>query len=157
MEVLKQAKVRTEEDKKQLSAAVEEIITHVREKGDEALKEYCEKFDGSRRHHFHISREEIEEAYTQLKKQEIQDIQRAVLNIRAFAQAQKDSMKPLADFSPMPGIYLGHRIIPVDSCCCYVPGGNYPLYSTALMLITPAKVAGVKRVTACSPVMKGTD
>ena len=66
-------------------------------------------------------------------------------------------MKPLADFSPMPGIYLGHRIIPVDSCCCYVPGGNYPLYSTALMLITPAKVAGVKRVTACSPVMKGTD
>ena len=57
MEVLKQAKVRTEEDKKQLSAAVEEIITHVREKGDEALKEYCEKFDGSRRHHFHISRE----------------------------------------------------------------------------------------------------
>lgn len=157
MEVLKQAKVRTEEDKKQLSAAVEEIITHVREKGDEALKEYCEKFDGSRRHHFHISHEEIEEAYTQLKKQEIQDIQRAVLNIRAFAQAQKDSMKPLADFSPMPGIYLGHRIIPVDSCCCYVPGGNYPLYSTALMLITPAKVAGVKRVTACSPVMKGTD
>ena len=157
MEVLKQAKVRTEEDKKQLSASVEEIITHVREKGDEALKEYCEKFDGSRRHHFHISREEIEEAYTQLKKQEIQDIQRAVLNIRAFAQAQKDSMKPLADFSPMPGIYLGHRIIPVDSCCCYVPGGNYPLYSTALMLITPAKVAGVKRVTACSPVMKGTD
>ena len=157
MEVLKQAKVRTEEDKKQLSAAVEEIITHVREKGDEALKEYCKKFDGSERHHFHISREEIEEAYDQLAEQDLQDIQRAVLNIRAFAQAQKDSLKPLADFSPMPGIYLGHRIIPVDSCCCYVPGGNYPLYSTALMLITPAKVAGVKRVTACSPVMKGTD
>lgn len=157
MEVLKQAKVRTEEDKKQLLTAVEEIIFQVRQKGDQALKEYSEKFDGSRRHHFHVSREEIEEAYTKLEKQEIQDIQRAVLNIRAFAQAQKDCLKPLTEFSPMPGIYLGHKVLPVDSCCCYVPGGNYPLYSTALMLITPAKVAGVQRIAACSPVMKGTD
>ena len=45
----------------------------------------------------------------------------------------------------------------MDSCCCYVPGGGYPLYSTALMLGIPAKVAGVRRVTACSPVIKGTD
>ena len=52
---------------------------------------------------------------------------------------------------------LGHRVIPVDSCCCYVPGGGYPLYSTALMLGIPAKTAGVRRVTACSPVIKGTD
>ena len=48
-------------------------------------------------------------------------------------------------------------MIPVQSCCCYVPGGSYPLYSTALMLAIPAKVAGVRRVVACSPVMKGTD
>ena len=65
-------------------------------------------------------------------------------------------MKPLDNFSPEPGVFLGHRIIPVESCCCYVPGGNYPLYSTALMLATPAKAAGVKRITACSPVVRGT-
>ena len=51
---------------------------------------------------------------------------------------------------------MGHRVIPVDSCCCYVPGGGYPLYSTALMLGIPAKTAGVRRVAACSPVMKGS-
>ena len=56
----------------------------------------------------------------------------------------------------MDGIILGHKIIPVESCCCYVPGGNYPLYSTALMLGIPAKVAGVKRTVACSPVEKTT-
>jgi histidinol dehydrogenase len=63
----------------------------------------------------------------------------------------------MKDFPPSEGIMLGHKVIPVDSCCCYVPGGGYPLYSTALMLGIPAKVAGVKRVTACSPVIKGTD
>ena len=77
-------------------------------------------------------------------------------NIDAFANAQRQTVKPLDNFSPEPGVFLGHRIIPVESCCCYVPGGNYPLYSTALMLATPAKAAGVKRITACSPVVRGT-
>ena len=77
-------------------------------------------------------------------------------NIEKFAAAQRGTVTELENFSPQPGIYLGHRIIPVTSCCCYVPGGGYPLYSTALMLITPAKVAGVKRVAACSPTVKGT-
>lgn len=51
----------------------------------------------------------------------------------------------------MPGVTLGHRLIPIHSCGAYVPGGRYPLPSTALMSIIPAKVAGVKRVAACSP------
>jgi histidinol dehydrogenase len=62
----------------------------------------------------------------------------------------------LPSFSPAPGVTLGHRIIPVKACCCYVPGGSYPLYSTALMLAIPAKAAGAERVAACSPTMKGT-
>jgi histidinol dehydrogenase len=65
-------------------------------------------------------------------------------------------MSEVKDFSPQPGIFLGHRIIPVSSCCCYVPGGRYPLFSTALMLITPAKAAGVGRVAAAAPVVHGT-
>ena len=86
----------------------------------------------------------------------MEDIKKAAGNIKAFAEAQRATAADLKDFSPSEGIILGHKVIPVDSCCCYVPGGGYPLYSTALMLGIPAKVAGVKRVTACSPVIKGT-
>ena len=92
-----------------------------------------------------------------MSKQEIADIESAAANIEAFAKAQRETVGELKDVSPAEGIYLGHRVIPVESCCCYVPGGGYPLYSTALMLGIPAKVAGVKRITACSPVVKGTD
>ena len=102
-----------------------------------------------------VSREEIEAAYSQVSEAELEDIRKAAANIRTFAEAQKGTAGAL-EFSPSEGIVLGHRVIPVDSCCCYVPGGGYPLYSTALMLGIPAKVAGVKRVTACSPVIKGT-
>ena len=133
------------------------MIDDVKNRKDEALREYSQRFDGSKRESFLVSKEEIQEAYAQLSPQEIEDLKKAASHIRAFAKAQRETIKPLENFSPAPGIFLGHRIIPVKSCCCYVPGGNYPLYSTALMLIIPAKAAGVARVAACSPVMKGTD
>ena len=115
------------------------MIDDVRKRKDEALREYSRRFDGSTRSVFLVSKEEIQEAYTQLTEQEIQDLKKAAEHIRAFARAQRETIKPLENFSPAPGIFLGHRIIPVKSCCCYVPGGNYPLYSTALMLVIPAK------------------
>lgn len=156
MKILKKAMERTEEDRRELSALVQGIIDHVRENKDAALKEYSRRFDDCEREFIRVSKEEVEEAYRELLPQEVEDIKAAAGNIRAFARAQRETVKPLENFSPMPGIFLGHRIIPVKSCCCYVPGGNYPLYSTALMLIIPAKTAGVERVAACSPVMKGT-
>ena len=157
MKVLKAARVRTEEDKKKLTQTVGDMIEDVKKRKDEALREYSQRFDGSTRKSFLVTREEIQEAYEQLTAQEIEDLKKAAEHIRAFANAQRETIKPLENFSPAPGIFLGHRILPVKSCCCYVPGGNYPLYSTALMLVIPAKAAGVERVTACSPVMKGTD
>lgn len=157
MKVLKEARVRTEEDKKKLTQTVGDMIDDVKKRKDEVLKEYSQRFDGSKRSSFLVTKEEIREAYDQLTEQEIQDLKKAAEHIRAFARAQRETIKPLENFSPAPGIFLGHRIIPVKSCCCYVPGGNYPLYSTALMLVIPAKAAGVERVAACSPVMKGTD
>ena len=156
MKILKKSQERTEEDRRELSRMVQEIIDNVRANGDNALKEYSRKFDQCEREWIRVSQDEVKEAYEQLSEQEIADLKAAASNIRAFAQAQRETVKPLENFSPMPGIFLGHRIIPVNSCCCYVPGGNYPLYSTALMLIIPAKTAGVKRVAACSPVIKGT-
>lgn len=134
MKILKKAQERTEEDRKELSRMVQEIIDNVRGNGDEALKEYSRKFDQCERVSMRVSKEEVREAYMQLSPQEVADLKAAASNIQAFAKAQRETVKPLENFSPMPGIFLGHRIIPVKSCCCYVPGGNYPLYSTALML-----------------------
>ncbi len=156
MKILKKSEKRTPADTRALRDTVSDIIDRVCSQGDEALKDYNRKFDQCTRETLRVSQDEIQEAYGQLDSQEIEDMKAALNNIRAFAQAQKETLLELPDFSPMPGIHLGHRIIPVRSCCCYVPGGRYPLYSTALMLTAPAKVAGVPRVTACSPVVKGT-
>ena len=156
IKVLKPSKTRSEEDRSQLRQTVAAIIDNVIKNGDDALKEYNQKFDGCERDALQVSREEIEAAYAKVSSEDLEDIKAAAANIRAFAEAQKGTVGGLEDFSPAEGILLGHRVIPVDSCCCYVPGGGYPLYSTALMLGIPAKVAGVGRITACSPVIKGT-
>ncbi len=157
MQTLKSSKKRTAADRDRLRETVRDMIETVISRGDDALREYNSRFDGCGRASLQISAEEIDAAYSQVSEEEINNMKIAASNIRAFAKAQRRTVSELEDFSPMPGIMLGHRVIPVDSCCCYVPGGGYPLYSTALMLGIPAKVAGVGRVAACSPVMKGTD
>lgn len=157
MLTLKSSKTRTAADRDRLRETVRDMIETVVSRGDDALREYNSRFDGCERTSLQISREEIDAAYSQVSEEEINNMKIAASNIREFAKAQRRTVSELEDFSPMPGIMLGHRVIPVDSCCCYVPGGGYPLYSTALMLGIPAKVAGVRRVAACSPVMKGTD
>ena len=156
MKIIKKAKERTAEDNRQLRNTVSDIIDNVCQNGDAALRDYSERFDGFVRDAFRVSREEIDAAYAQMDPADIADLKEAKGNIEAFAKAQLASMSEVKDFSPQPGIFLGHKIIPVSSCCCYVPGGRYPLFSTALMLITPAKVAGVKRVVATAPVAHGT-
>jgi len=155
MKVIKKAKPRTNVDNQQLIDNVSAMIKNVRQNGDKALLEYNARFDQNQRPQLRISRTEIEAAYKQVSKQELADMRTAAGHIKAFAEAQKASMHELQNFQTKPGVYLGHKIIPVDSCCCYVPGGSYPLYSTALMLTIPARVAGVKRITACSPSVKG--
>lgn len=155
--IIKGAKQRTETDISQLRLTVSQMIAKVIEQGDKALKEYNKNFDLCDRQNLRVSREEIEEAYQAVSSKELEDIRQAADNIRIFAKAQRQTIGVLKDFSPIPGSTLGHKVIPVDSCCCYVPGGGYPLYSTALMLGIPAKVAGVSRIAACSPAIKGTD
>lgn len=157
MKFLKRAKERTVSTTPELRRGVADIIEDVREHGDDALKRYNQKFDGCGRAELRVTGEEIARAYSEVSAADVEDIRRAAANIRAFAEAQRETLGELPAFSPSPGVTLGHRNIPVRACACYVPGGGYPLYSTALMLAVPAKVAGVARVTACSPVMKGTD
>lgn len=157
MKTFKGSKKRTAEDRSSLRKAVAEIIERVTEEGDKALRDYNRTFDGCERENLRITEDEIRKAYDKVALSETEDMRKAAANIRTFAEAQRDTIRELKDFSPSVGITLGHRVIPVGSCCCYVPGGGYPLYSTAMMLGIPAGAAGVGRIAACSPVMKGTD
>ena len=157
LEYLKTAKERKEGDRQTLTAQVAAVIDKVRQEGDEALREYNRTFDQCRRENLRVTREEIDRAYGEVEPELIDLMKKAKANIEAFARAQRESIREIKKFEVSPGIFLGHRIIPIDSACCYVPGGSYPLYSTALMLSVPARVAGVKRIAACSPPVKGTD
>lgn len=156
MEYIKKASVRPNEEVEERGRRVSEIIQAIRARGDSALVEYNTRFDGNSRAALRVTREEIDAAYVRMTRQELDDLYRAADHIRKFAQAQKGCLTELHGFSNINGASLGHRVIPVSSCGCYIPGGSYPLFSTALMLIIPAKVAGVDRVVACAPAVKGT-
>jgi histidinol dehydrogenase len=156
MKTIKQAMPRALADGNELTGRVAKIIEEVRVRGDQALITYNSDFDQCHRDTLRVSDVEIAAAYKQVAAEDLEKMERAAANIRAFAQAQRALFTSLEGVTPVPGITLGHRVIPVDGCCCYVPGGSYPLYSTALMLGIPAKVAGVPRVIGCSPAMKGT-
>lgn len=156
MKYLKQAAPRPVGEEESRRGSVAAIIQDIRTRGDEALVEYNTRFDGSPRTALRVTREEVDAAYARMTQQELDDLRRAADHIRKFALAQKERLTGLDGFSNIPGAQLGHRVIPVTSCGCYVPGGSYPLFSTALMLIIPAKAAGVGRVAACAPAGKGT-
>ncbi len=156
MLILKKSKDRTISTTEELRRGVADIIGDVRSSGDAALLKYNDRFDKCTRSELRVTPTEIREAYELLSENEIADIKQAAENIRDFAKIQHNTIKDI-DYSPRAGVSLGHRNIPVQACCCYVPGGGYPLYSTALMLAIPATVAGVKRIAACSPTMKGTN
>ncbi|MFQ8989027.1 MAG: histidinol dehydrogenase, partial [Intestinibacter sp.] len=154
MKILKSSGFKNKETEKIVKEQVSAIIEDIKINKDEALKKYNLKFDNNDRSVINVSKEEIEEAYKQVDEEFIQNLKVAAKNIENFAMAQKESFDNNFEKEIYPGVILGQKHIPVTSCLAYVPGGGYPLFSTALMLIIPAKVAGVKRVVACSPTMK---
>lgn len=156
MKIIKECKPRTVEMQMELTATVADIIKNVRVQGDAYITELNTKFDNNPATTFQVSAEEIAAAYECLTEQEIADIKLAHSHIEAFAQAQKACVTELKGFETTKGSSLGHKVLPIASALCYVPGGGYPLFSSALMLATPAKVAGVKRVVACSPTERAT-
>ena len=156
MKILKSSGFKNKETEKIVKEQVSAIIEDIKINKDEALKKYNLKFDNNDRSVIKVSKEEIEEAYKQVDEEFIQNLKVAAKNIENFAMAQKESFDNNFEKEIYPGVILGQKHIPVTSCLAYVPGGGYPLFSTALMLIIPAKVAGVKRVVACSPTMKST-
>ncbi len=143
-----------QEDAK-IRQAVEGIIEDISTRGDDALRDYSERFDKWSPESFRLSAEEIEACRAQLSEQIIEDIEFAQTQIRNFAQAQKDALLDV-EVETMPGVVLGHKNLPVNSVGCYVPGGKYPMVASAHMSVVTAKVAGVQRIIASAPPYRGT-
>lgn len=133
-------------------SSVQEVISSVRKNGDVAIREYSKKFGDGDVENFKLSREEINEALKQVDEETVNTIKYAIKNVKEFATAQLQSVKEFE--VNVNGNRLGQKIIPIDSVGCYIPGGNYPLPSSAIMTVVPAKTAGVKRVVAMSPKIK---
>jgi histidinol dehydrogenase/sulfopropanediol 3-dehydrogenase len=148
IKALKSAKPVKVEDIKALRQSVEEILERVRREGDSALSFYSRTFDNYEGP-IRISDAEIEAAKRELPEDIIQGLNFAIEQVTAFAQAQRAQISEF-EKELLPGVHMGHRLVPIDSCAAYVPAGRYPCLTSAVMSLAPAKVAGVKRVVACS-------
>ena len=133
---------------------VTSVIADIRERGDGAVREYSAKFDNWSPPDFRLSAGQVEDIIATLPAQVISDIEFAQAQIRHFAQAQLASMTEI-EVETLPGVFLGHRHLPVSSAGAYIPGGRYPLTASAHMTVLTAKVAGVDRVVACTPPIRG--
>ena len=129
---------------------VEGILSDVETRGDEAVKELSSKFDKWSPESFRLSDNQIQEIISKIPKETIDDIKWAQAQVRRFAQIQKSALRDI-EIETIPGVILGHKNIPVNSVGCYVPGGRYPMVASAHMSVLTAKVAGVKKVIACTP------
>ncbi|MEE4454865.1 histidinol dehydrogenase [Novosphingobium resinovorum] len=133
---------------------VEAALADIEARGDVAVREMSNKFDGWDREDYRLSQAEIDACVESLAPQERRDIEFAQAQVRNFAQIQRDSMKDV-EVETLPGVVLGHKNLPLNSAGCYVPGGKYPLLASAHMSVITAKVAGVKRVITCAPPFQG--
>ena len=133
-----------------LTEKVSAIIERVKTEGDTALRAFSQQFDNVVPTHFEVSEQEIAEALEGMDAQTRRDSEFAINQVRRFAQAQLATMQPL-EVETLPGVHLGHRIIPVQTVGCYVPGGRYPILSAPVMSIVPATVAGCEQIIACLP------
>ena len=137
-----------------LKSAVE-IIEDIKNNGDSAIIKYCKQFgdgDFTNANDFLVSDKEIDEAFNLTSEKTVSTLKKCIENVKNFAQEQLKCIKNL-DLN-INGSHLGHRIIPIEKVLCYVPGGNYPLPSSAIMTTIPAKVAGVKEICLTSPRIK---
>ncbi len=137
-------------DTGEVAAVVTKVLHDVRTQGDAAVREYSLKFDRADLAHLEVSPADRRAAVDALEKQTRADTEFAIDNVRRFATAQLATILPL-DVEPLPGLHLGHRVIPIARIGAYVPGGRFPLLSAPIMTIVPGKVAGCDEVVACLP------
>jgi sulfopropanediol 3-dehydrogenase len=153
---LKSAPPTTFADRSQRDVAerVSQIIADVRTRGDAAVREYSGQFDSWTPEHFRLDADQVRGLVDSLPDQVLEDIEFVQGQVRRFAQVQRDSMLDV-EVETLPGVRLGHRHVPIAAAGAYVPGGRYPLTASAHMTVVTAKVAGVPRVVACTPPIRG--
>ncbi|GHJ46992.1 histidinol dehydrogenase [Catellatospora sp. TT07R-123] len=130
------------------------IIADVRQRGDQAVRELSARFDSWSPDRFRLAPDEVDRIVAGVPAQVLDDIRTAQANVRAFAEHQRRSLHDF-EVETSPGVRLGQRSIPVAAAGAYIPGGRYPLVASAHMTIVTAKVAGVERVAACTPPIRG--
>lgn len=131
-----------------ITRTVAEILNNVKSNGDAALREYSAKFDKTEVKQLQVTQQQIDEAVARLGSEIKEAMAVAVANIEKFHLAQQ--LAPV-DVETMPGVRCQQVTRPVASVGLYIPGGSAPLFSTVLMLATPARIAGCKKVVLCSP------
>lgn len=137
--------------KTDVAGTVAKIIKNVRENGDEALFEYCEKFDKAQLSSLAVTKEEIDEALSLVEPEFLEILEKAAKNIRKFHSRQVRNSFIINDED---GIVIGQKIIPVDRAGLYVPGGTAAYPSTVLMDAIPAKIASCREVVMVTPPTK---
>ena len=148
--VIKPARRESVQDNEDRGATVRAVLENVRRRGDAAVRDYAAAFDRSHHAAFEVTPAEREETLARLDPAARADAEFAIARVRDFATAQLGTMLPL-EVEPLPGLHLGHRLIPIRRVGAYVPGGRYPLLSAPVMTIVPARVAGCEEVIACLP------
>ena len=135
-------------DVSQLNETVASVLADVRQRGDEAVKGYELKFDHVDLPTLEVTKGEIAEAEELVSKELKDAIQLAHANIKVFHESQRFRSKKV---ETMPGVTCWQKSVPIEKVGLYIPGGTAPLFSTVLMLATPAKIAGCKEIVLCTP------
>ena len=135
-------------DVSQLNETVASVLADVRQRGDEAVKGYELKFDHVDLPSLEVTKDEIAEAEKLVTKELKEAIQLAHANIKTFHESQRFRSKKV---ETLPGVTCWQKSVPIEKVGLYIPGGTAPLFSTVLMLATPAKIAGCKEIVLCTP------
>ena len=149
-----QAAEALEEADQSVRATVEQILRDIEDRGDTAVRALSRKFDAWDPPAFRLDDAQIEAAMSRVDAQDMADIRFAQDQVRSFAEHQKRALVDI-EVETLPGVFLGHKNIPVNAVGCYVPGGKYPMVASAHMSVATAKVAGVKRIVAAAPPFEG--
>lgn len=128
--------------------SVARIVADIQSHGDQALREYAQRFDGARLDSLEISEEEISEAISRVSPEVADAVTSAARNIETFHRAQ---LPETVEVETVKGVRCVQRAVPIQRVGLYIPGGRAPLFSTVLMLAIPARLAGCKEVIMCTP------
>ena len=139
---------RPHKDAADLGATVASVLNDVRMEGDNAVLRYEAKFDKAELSSLAVTEEELQEAEALVSEELKQSINLAHANIHRFHEAQR--MQPVC-VETAPGVHCWQKSVAIEKVGLYIPGGTAPLFSTVLMLATPAKIAGCADIVLCSP------